>query len=238
LAPKTAFEGPDFGILFGPPIIGLGTAAAMWVGTRMLPPRRAKADSRRNVGFAALAVAAGVVAILVTAISWGVELGVPSRRSFEVDLPADWTVLALTPATSYWDPTYGDHWTAVRGGTSKPQSTELPTRPVLGVTVIRAPYEPQECIRSIHGWSTGSVPVYALPMVDEGPVQLPNGPAYRVVRKAGDGSLDLFGWGITRARRVGALQEDLCYMLVLTTPPSAGIDREQADAIAAGFSFR
>ena len=211
----------------------------MWVGTKLLPPRDGRPTSRPgNVGFAAVAVAAGIVAIIVVSISWAVELRVPSRRSFEFALPAGWTVLDFQPFDSYWDPTYGNHWTAVRGGPDKPQGTEPPTHPVLGVTVIRAPYDPRECIRSIHGWSTGSVPVYALPMVEEGATDLPAGPAYRVVRKAGDGSLDLFGWGITRSRRVGALQEDLCYMLVLTSPASTGIGREQADEIAAGFSFR
>jgi hypothetical protein len=241
-APPPAFEGPDVGVLLGPPLTVLSVAAGLWLGSKMLPSPRPVRPPRPGrtgrLGFAVIAIAAGALAILAASISWAVEMRVPSRLSFEMPLPAGWTVLSRQATGSYFDPTYGDHWTAVRGADKKPTGTEPPAVPVLGVTVIRAPYEAQECIRSVHGWSTSGGPVYAWPIIEEGAVQLPVGPAYRVVRKADTGSASLYGWGITRTRQVGVVQESLCYMLVLTTPADAGIGADAADGIAAGFSFR
>jgi hypothetical protein len=238
LAPPPAYEGPDYGLIYGIPILVISSGILLWLGARLMPDPPQRASGRRipfsPVTFVRLI---GVLALVTTLITTAVQVAVPSRRSFDIALPAGWNVLPRTPLESYYDPTFGAHFTAVLGS-STVLGSGTAADPVVGVTVIRTPISSLGCIESVHGWSSGSGPVYAWSLVSQGAVDLPAGAAYRVERIGPDGRGRLYGWGVVHTRRVGPLTEDLCYMLVVTTPSDERLRSEQADAIAATFRFR
>lgn len=240
LAPPLAFEGPDYGIVYGVPLLVLGSGLALWLGGRLAPPALPPATARRaSRPPVVLGAGLGLVALGIALVTTAVQIAVPSRRSFEVSLGPGWNIVPGSPLESYYDPTYGAHFTAIWGPADSLPRLNPETYPVLGVTVIRTLTSARACISQVHGWSDGSGPVYAWEILSQSEVDLPSGRAYRMTRRApGNGDARLYGWGFVRTRQVGILSEDLCYMVVLTTPTEAALTSDQADAIAATFRFR
>lgn len=241
LAPLPAWEGPDYGLIFGAPVVAVLTGLAIWLGARLVRPADAAAAPAGRAGNylpARLLGITGLVGVAAAATAMVIQVSVPSRGSFTLDLPSGWSELDRTGNRYYYDPTYGAHFTAVLGPPDSLYGPGLPAVPVIGVTVIRAPYSPLECVRSVHGWSPSDGALYQWKTVSDGDVVMAEGPSHRVVKVQPDGSGLLYGWGFTRSRQVGVLEEDLCYILVITTPTDSLLTSAQADALAAAFRFR
>jgi hypothetical protein len=233
LSSPPPFEGPDYRLLYGVPLALVTVPFALWLGARLAPPTPARGHPTPS----GIGIAAGLIALVVTAGTAIPAFAVPSRSSFAFDLPSGWNTLPHTYDTALFDPTYGDDFTAVLGSSDPPKRDWPPTTPILGVSTVRVEETPAVCIQQIHGWSTRDVPLYQGETIESGKVDLPTGAAFRKLTAPRSDGSRLYGWGIVRTREVGVLTEPLCYMLVLSVPEGT-VTTAEADAIAASFRFR
>ena len=224
-------------------MIGLAAVAIvipLGLGTYQLAGR---ATGRRrgtpgHIGriLAMAAAVGGIVAIAALSWTWVTLTAVPASQAFELRLSAGWTSVPV-PAREQ-DPAFGRTMTAVFGSEERPIAGEAVEHPVLGLSINGFAGTPEACLSSLRGWPAASSPLYDAPIVGSGRVDLPSGQAYQIERAPEPSGSRVLATAWTRTRPAILVDEPLCYVLVITTPPESPVSEADASAIIDSFRFR
>lgn len=182
------------------------------------------------------AAVGGIVAIAAVSWTWVALTAVPASQTFELGLPAGWTSVPV-PASER-DPALGRTMTAVFGNEERPVAGVAVKHPVVGLSINGFAGSPEDCLRSLRGFAAASSSLYDAPIVRTGRVDLPSGQAYQVERAPEPRGTRVLATAWTRTRPAMLVNEPLCYVLVITTPPDSPVSEADTSAIIDAFRFR
>jgi hypothetical protein len=184
---------------------------------------------------AAIPAAYGAIAFGATTITLATLLSVPASHAFDLPMSAGWTALEEEPRAR--DPAYGEVFTAVFGSNQRPEAGGPADHPVVGVSVIRFTLGLLDCQPALRGWPGGKSVLFDAPILESGPIELPAGAAFRVVREPQPGAT-FRAYTFLRTRVIGLIREPLCYVVTIALPSGSPVTEADADAIIRSFRFR